>query len=60
MIKLPHNVSSALMFSQRSGSTISDFVISANTPIQDSAVEALLVGLFNDLRNSFPMVFESK
>ncbi|XP_051909290.1 adhesion G protein-coupled receptor F5-like [Hippocampus zosterae] len=44
----------------RSGSTIIDFAISANTPIQDSAVEALLVGIFNDVRNSFPVVFESR
>ncbi|XP_061560080.1 adhesion G protein-coupled receptor F5-like [Phycodurus eques] len=44
----------------RNGSTIGDFEITANTPIQDPAVDALLVALFNDLRNTFPMVFESR
>ncbi|XP_049612770.1 adhesion G protein-coupled receptor F4 [Syngnathus scovelli] len=39
----------------RDGSTIVDFEITANMTIQDSAVEALLVGIFNDLKDTFPI-----
>ncbi|XP_061610518.1 adhesion G-protein coupled receptor F1-like [Phyllopteryx taeniolatus] len=51
---------SASLSGFRNGSTIGDFEITANTPIEDPAVDALLVALFNDLRNTFPMVFESR
>ncbi|XP_077568410.1 adhesion G-protein coupled receptor F1-like [Stigmatopora nigra] len=44
----------------RNGSTIGDFVIVANTTIRDEDVEALLAGMFNDLKNLFPVVFESR
>ncbi|XP_077444030.1 adhesion G protein-coupled receptor F5-like [Stigmatopora argus] len=42
------------------GSTIGAFEIVANTTIQDEDVEALLTGMFNDLKNLFPVVFESR
>ncbi|XP_037100064.1 uncharacterized protein LOC119117714 isoform X1 [Syngnathus acus] len=44
----------------RDGSTIVDFEITANMPIQDSAVDALLVGIFNDLKDTFPVRIDSR
>ncbi|XP_061610579.1 adhesion G-protein coupled receptor F1-like isoform X2 [Phyllopteryx taeniolatus] len=41
------------------GSTIADFEITANTSIQDAAVDALLMAIFSDLRNTFPVVFDN-
>ncbi|XP_061668988.1 adhesion G protein-coupled receptor F4-like isoform X2 [Syngnathoides biaculeatus] len=50
---------SASLSGFRNGSTIGDFEITANTPIQDSDVDALLAAIFNDLRSTFPMIFVS-
>ncbi|KAM9778204.1 adhesion G protein-coupled receptor F5-like [Syngnathus typhle] len=59
MIHIPGLLSAdSLVFS--AGSTIADFEITANMTIQDPDVEALLAAIFNDLKNDFPMKFNSR
>nr|XP_049612741.1 adhesion G protein-coupled receptor F5 isoform X2 [Syngnathus scovelli]XP_049612742.1 adhesion G protein-coupled receptor F5 isoform X3 [Syngnathus scovelli]XP_049612743.1 adhesion G protein-coupled receptor F5 isoform X4 [Syngnathus scovelli]XP_049612744.1 adhesion G protein-coupled receptor F5 isoform X5 [Syngnathus scovelli]XP_049612746.1 adhesion G protein-coupled receptor F5 isoform X6 [Syngnathus scovelli]XP_049612747.1 adhesion G protein-coupled receptor F5 isoform X7 [Syngnathus sco len=44
----------------RAGSTIADFEILASMTIQDPDVEALLRAIFRDLKNTFPLRFDSR
>ncbi|XP_061781078.1 adhesion G protein-coupled receptor F5-like isoform X2 [Nerophis lumbriciformis] len=53
------NLVSAELINFSSGSTIVNFILTASEPIEDSDVEALLTGIFNDLRVLFPLVLDS-